>query len=117
VKLNGKIPSTREELENLDGISQYIASAILSICYHKKEPLLDVNMSRLLERFFGQRNLVDIRYDPYLQKLSRMILPNRNIKEFNWAIIDYAAIVCKIKQPECLKCIFSKRCNFHSDNK
>ena len=48
-KLEYKLPCTREEVERLPGISQYMASAILLLCYGHNEPLLDVNMARILE--------------------------------------------------------------------
>ena len=50
-------------------------------------------MSRVLERFFGKRKLSDIRYDPYLQKLSAIIVEHHKTKEINWAILDFASFV------------------------
>ena len=79
VAQNQILPKTRVKLEQLPGIGQYISSAVLLICHNKSEPLFDVNMARLLERFFGPREKADIRYDAYLQSLSRQILPKKNI--------------------------------------
>ena len=31
-------------------------------------------MARVLERYFGPRNLADIRYDPYLQELAHKVV-------------------------------------------
>ncbi len=44
------------------------------LCNRKPRPLLDVNMSRVLERYFGPRSLADIRYDPYLQNLAQRLV-------------------------------------------
>jgi A/G-specific adenine glycosylase len=110
--LHGRIPREREKLEQLPGIGQYIANAILMIFHGKREPLLDVNMARLLERFFGPRKLSDIRYDPYLQTLSRKIQPRKNIKEFNWAVLDFAASICTAKNPNHNNCPLRNRCSF-----
>ena len=49
----GIVPRTRAELERLLGIGPYTASAVLAVVYGRAEPLLDVNMVRLLGRFFG----------------------------------------------------------------
>jgi len=73
---------------------------------------MDVNMARVLERFFGPRKLADIRYDPYLQKLARDILPRKGAKEFNWAVLDFAALVCRTRQPLCPTCTLRTRCLF-----
>ena len=54
VEMNGcVVPGTRKELERLPGIGPYTASAVLSIVYGRAEPLLDVNMARVLGRFLG----------------------------------------------------------------
>lgn len=111
-KSRGRLPHSREELERLPGVGQYIASAILSICHNKREPLLDINMARLLERYFGPRKLADIRYDPYLQALSRKVLPKRGVKEFNWAILDFASMVCTTRNPNHEQCLLRKHCNY-----
>ena len=109
---NGELASSRQELENLPGVGQYIASAVLAIQFNKREPLLDVNMARLLERFFGPRKLADIRYDPYLQQLAREVLPTREIKEFNWAVLDFASAICTARNPNHDHCPLKSRCKF-----
>lgn len=109
-KRGGRFPRTRGEIEKLPGVGQYIANAILMLCQDEPQPLLDVNMARVLERFFGPRKLADIRDDPYLQKLGREVLPRKRYKEFNWAILDFAAIICKANRPECEKCFLKEKC-------
>ncbi|MFB0555119.1 MAG: hypothetical protein ACETWQ_17565 [Phycisphaerae bacterium] len=109
-KRNGRFPKTRCEIEKLPGVGQYIANAILMFCKDQPQPLLDVNMARVLERFFGPRKLADIRYDPYLQKLAREVLPRKRYKEFNWAILDFASIICKAYHPVCNKCCLESKC-------
>lgn len=111
-KRNGRFPKTREEIEKLPGIGQYIANAILMFCHGQSQPLLDVNMARVLERFFGPRKLADIRYDPYLQDLARKVLPMEKPKEFNWAILDFAALICKARTPRCAECPLKDKCRF-----
>ena len=112
VRRNGKFPIKREEIEGLPGVGQYIANAIEVFCSNKRCPLLDVNMTRVLERYFGPRKLADIRYDPYLQKLAHDVLPRKKIKEFNWAILDFGALVCKARNPACNNCLLAKKCKF-----
>jgi len=109
-KRGGRFPRTRGEIEELPGVGQYIANAILMLCQDQPQPLLDVNMARVLERFFGPRKLADIRYDPYLQKLAREVLPRKRYKEFNWAILDFASIICTAYRPVCNKCCLESKC-------
>ena len=114
VKRNGRFPKTRNLLESIPGIGQYISNAILLFVHNEPQPLLDVNMARLLERFFGQRELTDIRYDPFLQDLSLQIVSHQNAWELNWGILDFASKVCKIQSPLCNDCIIKKLCNHKS---
>lgn len=54
--------------------------------------------------------MVDIRYDLYLQKLAKQIVTLSKPKEMNWAILDYAAIICKAKTPACIDCQLRPKC-------
>jgi A/G-specific adenine glycosylase len=115
VKRKGKLPKDRAELESIPFMGQYIANAVELIIFKKPLPLIDVNMSRLLERYFGKRKMADIRYDPYLQELSYKIVNHQRAKEINWAILDFAALICSKKSPRCNICIFKRKCNYFKD--
>lgn len=111
-KRGGQLPKTRESIESLPGIGQYIANAILCQFHGKREPFLDVNMARVVERYFEPRKLADLRTDPVLQSYSRLILPRFRVKEFNWAVLDFAAAVCRSRDPRCGECPVSRHCNY-----
>ena len=113
VRRNGRLPKDRKELESIPFMGQYIANAVELVIFNEPSPLVDVNMARVLERYFGKRKMADIRYDPYLQKLSYKVVNHKNAKEVNWAVLDYAALVCTARNPKCSNCIFSTNCNFY----
>lgn len=106
----GRFPLSRVEIESLPGVGQYIANAVMLFCHAASEPLLDVNMARILERYFGPRTLADIRYDPYLQHLSRRVLLGTDALSMNWAILDLAALICTARKPRCDECPLSPGC-------
>lgn len=112
----GKFPTTREEIEMLSGVGQYIANAILLFHHGDPQPLLDVNMARVLERFFGSRKLVDIRYDQYLQNLAKMVVTGRESILVNWALLDHAALICKQGTPRCNICPVVMKCKYANAN-
>jgi A/G-specific adenine glycosylase len=103
------LPPHNEALRALPGVGQYIANAVSLVVHGERRPLLDSSMARVLERFFGPRDLSDIRYDPYLQLLARRVVDTRDAKALNWAILDLAARVCRPK-PECELCPLASRC-------
>jgi A/G-specific adenine glycosylase len=108
----GRFPKTRKELEALPGVGQYIANAVLTICHRERRPLLDVNMARVLERYFGPRRLADIRHDPYLQDLAAQVVDHRDALLVNWALLDFAAQMCTARAPRCARCPLANECNF-----
>jgi len=112
VKRKGKLPKDRTDLESIPFMGQYIANAVELIIHNKPLPLIDVNMARLLERYFGKRKMADIRYDPYLQHLSYKVVNHLRTKEINWSILDFAALICKARTPLCHLCPLQKNCLF-----
>jgi A/G-specific adenine glycosylase len=113
----GRFPAARDHIEALPGVGQYIANAILLFCHNKRHPLIDVNMARVLERYFGPRTLADIRYDPYLQGLAHAVVVGKHPRELNWAILDFAALVCTLRRPRCPACPLSKECYYANKTK
>ncbi len=111
---SGRFSESREHIEELPGVGQYIANAIFTFAHDTPEPLLDTNMARVIERHFGARKLADIRYDPYLQSLSRTIVNTHGGGYVNWAMLDFAASICTIREPHCTDCPLAVSCAFAS---
>lgn len=109
LKRNGRFPKERNLVEEMPMMGQYITNAYELYVLHKRMALLDLNMTRILERLFGKREMADIRYDKHLQELSSMVVNHEKTKELNWAILDFAALVCKIR-PLCMDCVLKKIC-------
>ncbi len=112
----GRFPGEREDIENLAGVGQYIANAVELFVFRRPTPLLDVNMARVLERYFGPRQLADIRYDPYLQRLAQTVVNSPVPRFVNWAILDLAAIVCLVRTPHCDTCPLMRGCTYRSSS-
>jgi len=112
----GKFPSNRDELDAIPFIGQYIGNAIELLVFKRPLPLVDVNMSRVLERYFRKRTLSDIRYDPFLQGLAKRVAAHKQSIEINWAILDYAAQICTAKDPKCDNCILASKCTYYRNH-
>ena len=93
LRRKGEIPTNRKELESIPFLGQYITNAVELIILKQPSPLLDVNMARVLERYFGERKMADIRYDPYLQKLSFLVVDHVKSKEINWGLLNNLPIL------------------------
>ncbi|MBL7083869.1 MAG: hypothetical protein ISS41_09620 [Candidatus Aminicenantes bacterium] len=50
-RYHGKVPENIEELTALSGVGTYVAGAVLSLAYGKKEWIVDSNIVRLFRRY------------------------------------------------------------------
>lgn len=104
-KYGGQIPSNPEELLKLPGVGMYATNAVLSFAYSKDVPLVDTNFIRIIHRVFGIKSQKSrARNDKKLWKFAQSLIPEGNSKNFNLAILDFAAIVCRAKAPKCHVC-------------
>ncbi len=108
----GVVPRTRTELERLPGIGPYTASAVLAIVYGRAEPLLDVNMARLLGRFLGPSEGIEAKPKRTLHALALCLVSSKRGLEVNWAVLDFAALVCRARSPLCPECLLRARCQY-----
>jgi A/G-specific adenine glycosylase len=108
----GVVPSTRTELERLRGIGPYTASAVLAIVYRRAEPLLDVNMARLLGRFLSSPEHTEARPRRMLHALALRLVSSKRSLAVNWAALDFGALVCRARRPPCPECPLRARCEY-----
>jgi A/G-specific adenine glycosylase len=107
----GDFPNTYKELLKLKGIGDYTASAIASICFDRPEPVVDGNVYRVLSRYYG----VDLAINSangikYFKQLAREVMDVGNIRDYNQGIMEFGAMQCSPKSPECIKCPLNDGC-------
>lgn len=98
------LPSAAADLMALPGIGQYMSRAIAVQLSGDVLAPVDTNVSRVLERAFGPRKLADIRYDKQLQKLALQLVPATEPGNYFVALVDFAAEVCRARNPNCPQC-------------
>lgn len=109
-----RLPRKEEELLKLPGVGLYVANAYLVVKHNLKRPIVDVNVTRLFSRIFSLRVNSDLRRDKDAWEFAACLLPAKRYKEFNWALLDFGALVCKAKNPKCPSCPLNKYCDFRS---
>src|SRR5579864_2663153 len=100
----------RAELERMRGIGPYTASAVLAIVYGQAEPLVDVNMTRLLGRFFGSSGDTRGSRQRLLHALGLRLVSGGHSLQVNWAVLDFGALVCRARRPLCPECPLRVKC-------
>ncbi len=111
----GKFPITFEDILELKGIGRYTAGAIASIAYDQRKPILDGNVERVLSRVFWIKGLIKTKENQNkLWKLAEEILPpknsNSNCGDFNQALMELGATICKPVSADCEICPLQKGC-------
>ncbi len=116
-EFGGIFPEKYEELIKIKGIGDYTASAISSFAFDEPNAVLDGNVIRVLSRYFGIADAFDTVYGRRLfRALAQELLAKHPPAEYNQAIMDFGATVCKPRQPLCDECPFVKNCIAHKND-
>ena len=116
-RFEGKIPQNKDELKSLPGVSDYIASAFRCFAFNSPDPLLDVNIVRILGRVFGLKISDSSRRSSHLKILYETTGSKDNPRNFAFAMIDLGALVCLPSKPLCGICPVSGMCTYFISGK
>ena len=111
VEFNGVFPESFEQLLTFKGVGVYTASAIASICFGAQKAVVDGNVYRVLSRVFG----LDVPINETVgikrfQELADQQLAESDPGTYNQAIMEFGALQCVPKNPNCGQCPLSGRC-------
>lgn len=108
----GKIPDVEDQLLDLPGVGKYTARSICANAYLQPLAVLDTNVARILERFFGlQGNRVKSRCKS-LWKAAEQVAPQTDVSKWNLTLLDFGAMVCTAKNPRCTQCPLQQQCSY-----
>ena len=110
-EFKGVFPKKYKDIRKLPGIGDYTAAAIASFAFKLNYPVLDGNVYRFISRLFGISTPIDT---PAAKKEFMSILNELIVAappdEFNQAIMEFGALHCTPRQPDCAHCIFKEQC-------
>jgi len=109
--LDGKFPSTYEEIKKLKGVGDYTASAISSICFNESQAVVDGNVYRVLSRYFGIKTPINSSAGiKEFKELAQTLIDPKQPGSYNQAIMDFGALHCKPQNPLCETCPLNDSC-------
>ncbi len=83
-------------------MGRYTRNAILSQAFDLRFPIVEANSQRVLCRLFGQTgHPKDGLVRKWLWTASEGLLPNRQVGDFNQALMELGAMVCTSSHPRC----------------
>ncbi|MCH8814178.1 MAG: DNA glycosylase [Chloroflexi bacterium] len=106
----GHVPTTREELVQLTGVSDYVADAVLVFALGQPRAVIDANVARVIARYFGLREHAEARRDGQVRELADGLLDRAHARDYNFAMLDLAALVCTARNPKHDLCPLRRTC-------
>ncbi len=107
----GHFPSTYKGVRALKGVGDYTAAAICSFAYGMPCAVVDGNVYRVLSRHFGVSTPIDSTAGKReFATLARRLLDEKRPGLYNQAIMDFGAIQCTPRNPQCLCCPLTATC-------
>lgn len=108
---NGKFPDNFNELIKLKGVGDYTAAAIASFAFNEVVPVVDGNVFRVLSRYLDiETDIASSKAKKEFAALAKELMPENNPALFNQAIMEFGALQCVPKNPNCNNCIFNTSC-------
>ena len=108
---NGQFPTGYDTLIQLKGVGDYTAAAISSFSSDEEKAVIDGNVFRVLSRYFGIETPINStsgkkEFSLLAQELIKGQLPS----VYNQAIMEFGALQCKPKSPDCPTCPLQTDC-------
>ncbi|MBI4457122.1 MAG: A/G-specific adenine glycosylase [Acidobacteria bacterium] len=101
----GEFPREFSRILELPGVGRYTAGAIASIAFDARHPVVDGNVRRLFSRYFGK-----LFSETVCWQLADSLLPKRQVGDYNQALMEIGARICRPKKPLCPACPLVQDC-------
>lgn len=109
---DGKVPRTREQLEELPGVGRKTANVILNTAFGEPTIAVDTHIFRVANRTGIARGKSVLEVE---RKLLKSIPEEFRHDAHHWLIL-HGRYVCKARRPECALCIINDLCEFKEKN-
>jgi A/G-specific adenine glycosylase len=115
---DNKIPHHWDVFFSLPGVGAYIASAVLSIAHNLPYAAVDGNVKRVLSRLLLLSSPVnDVKYHSIFQDKANQLLDENQPGNYNQALMELGALICKPLSPKCDICPLIQQCKAFVEKK
>ncbi len=109
--LGGQFPYTYGEILKLKGVGPYTAAAIASFAFDLPHAVVDGNVFRVLARFLAIETPIDgAEGKKRFREVAQEALDPKQAARYNQAIMDFGALQCTPRSPDCTGCVMQERC-------
>ncbi|HOW36472.1 MAG TPA: A/G-specific adenine glycosylase [Candidatus Omnitrophota bacterium] len=99
-----RIPRDLNILKKLPGFGAYTVGAVLSIAFDYPMTIIDANIRRVVMRQLAIKGRADNSHDGKISLFLKGVLPGEHCGDFNQALMELGALVCRNKEPLCSVC-------------
>ena len=115
---NSELPTDREEVLKIPGFGPYTTHAVLSLAFDQPYAVMDGNVQRVVARLQAIKDdLREIKTLRSIQQIVDNLIPTNSPGEFNEAVMELGAIICRSSSPDCTACPVSNECLAFQTNK
>jgi len=107
---DGILPKDPKVIRSLPGFGPYTTGSVLSIAYDIPLTIIDANVRRVVMRLLALPGDADTKQDKKVNEFLLKVLPNKVVGDFNQALMELGALVCRSKEPVCSLCPVKKYC-------
>ena len=106
-----RLPRSIIEIKKLPGIGDYTANALLGLVYNEPRIAVDGNVRRVFSRNLNiEENKIN--FDKFIEKNKKNFFITKRNDDFVEALMEFGALICKPKDPNCLTCCLNKTCKY-----
>jgi len=117
-RFGGEFPRDYEKILSLKGIGDYTAAAVCSFAWRLPYAVVDGNVYRVLSRLFALDLPIDSTAGKkYFADLAQRMLDRERPDLYNQAIMDFGAMQCVPKSPDCSRCPLQPCCQAYAQGK
>ncbi|MEI7998698.1 MAG: A/G-specific adenine glycosylase [Candidatus Omnitrophota bacterium] len=110
----GQLPNNPDLVRLLPGFGPYSTGSVLSIAFDRPLVIIDANVRRLVMRLLSIQASADTKQDKIINSYLEGVLPSKRAGDFNQALMEMGALVCRNKEPLCNICPLNKLCKAYS---
>ena len=111
-----RLPRSIIEIKKLPGIGDYTANALLGLVYNEPRIAVDGNVRRVFSRNLNiEENKIN--FDKFIKKNKKKFFITKRNDDFVEALMEFGALICKPKDPNCLTCCLNKTCKYFKSSK
>ena len=111
-----RLPRSIIEIKKLPGIGDYTANALLGLVYNEPRIAVDGNVRRVFSRNLNiEENKIN--FDKFIKKNKKKFFITKRNDDLVEALMEFGALTCKPKDPNCLTCCLNKTCKYFKSSK